>query len=145
MAYKPVKTGTPTVDKAMTDMARVIGNNADAIYKGKIEFGSYKIIAEKKFEKIKESLDAIESDITAMSVSFQTKTLLVGDVDAGNYIEIKETGEIELHGTNTVQINSGMLYLKNGATVERIRAESGVFYVEKQTGPTTWVELFQGF
>lgn len=138
MAYKPVKTGTAIVDKAMADMARVISNNTDAVYKRKIEFGSYKIIAEKKFEKIQESLDA-------MSVSFQTKTLLVGDVDAGNYIEIKETGEIELHGTNIVQINNGMLYLKNGTTVERIRAESGVFYVEKQTGPTTWVELLQGF
>lgn len=131
-------TGNAQTDKAFQLICAAINKLNDVI--GTIQKDSWVLNGniDKKFE-------LINAAITGFAESVTTKTLLIGDVVAGNYIEIKETGEIELHGTNTLQINSGELYLKNGTTVERIRVENGQFYIENQTGPSTWDELISFF
>lgn len=131
-------TGNTQTDKAFQLICSAINKLSDAI--STINTGSETLAKnlDKKFE-------LVNAAITGFAESVTTKTLLIGDVVAGNYIEIKETGEIELHGTNALQINSGELYLKNGTTVERIRVENGQFYIENQTGPSTWDELISFF
>lgn len=131
-------TGDQRVDKAFQIICSAIAKLSDAI--STIQKDSWVLNGnlDKKFELINAAIEGFAESIT-------TKTILIGNVDTGNYIEIKETGEIELHGTNTLQINSGELYLKNGTTVERIRVENGQFYIENQTGPSTWDELISFF
>lgn len=131
-------TGDQRVDKAFQIICAAIGRLSDSINSMNTESVTLNGNLDKKFE-------LINAAITGLAESVTTKTLLVGNIADGNYIEIKETGEIELHGTNTLQINSGELYLKNGTTVERIRAENGEFYIENQTAPSTWKELVSFF
>jgi hypothetical protein len=131
-------TGDQRVDKAFQIVCSAIVKLSDAISSLNTESGALAGNLEKKFE-------LINAAITGFAESFETGTLKVGDITGGNYVEIKETGEIELHGTNTLQINSGELYLKNGTTVERIRVENGQFYIENQTAPSTWKELVSFF
>lgn len=140
-----IATGDKNVDKSLQNICAVIVRLSDAINNINTAISTLNGNLDKKFELIKNGIDEINSEISAMADSFETKTLLIGDVTAGNYVEIKETGEIELHGTNTIQINSGILYLKNGSTTERIRADSGNFYIENQTSPGVWDELLSGF
>ena len=138
MAVKPITTGIPEVDKALSALCQILSKHEDYI-------SSTNRQALQNQENLDKRLLAVRDALSAMAVSFSTKSITIGDVAAGNYVEIKETGEIEHHGTNTLQINSGELYLKNGTTVERIRAENERFYIENQTAPSTWDELTSFF
>lgn len=131
-------TGDQRVDKALQIICAAIGRLSDSINSMNTESVTLNGNLDKKFELIKTELDGFAESI-------ETGTLKVGDIAGGNYFEIKETGEIELHGTNTLQINSGELYLKNGTTVERVRVENGQFYIENQTAPSTWNQLASFF